>query len=381
MRGVRIVVTTVLILALTAACSKQGKWEQKIKVVDGVTIIQNPGVPFFHEEPARTFELVEKLSIGRDGGDHNYIFYRAWDIDADSHGNIYVMDNGNYRIQKFDSTGNYLLTIGRKGEGPGEFKDLREIAIDSKDNLIVYDSGNQRVSIFNPQGELVKDFKIMKWISWLMVDSKDRILLATDYTNYYKKTRTVTLERFSQDGEFINRIFEETQPVFAVTSKGAAGAVYTEPFYITIDPEDNVYVVKTKKYKIKMYSPDGVLVREFSRQYKSVPLTKEEKKNYKGGSVILDGKTYAPPVPDYKNDITNILGRPNRELWVFTSTREDEKGWVVDVFDSQGKYLRKLYFKSRLKPWRTRLKDNKIYSIESLKDGYLRVKVHILREI
>jgi hypothetical protein len=37
-------------------------------------------------------------------------------------GNVYVVDQGNHRIQKFDSTGTFLTTWGSKGTGDGQFE-------------------------------------------------------------------------------------------------------------------------------------------------------------------------------------------------------------------------------------------------------------------
>ncbi len=36
-------------------------------------------------------------------------------IDIDKKGNVYVTDTGNNRIQKYDSDGNFLIKLGRRG--------------------------------------------------------------------------------------------------------------------------------------------------------------------------------------------------------------------------------------------------------------------------
>jgi hypothetical protein len=65
--------------------------------------------------------LEEDLIIGRED-DENYMFYRVKNIEVDNQGNIYVLDAGSHRVQKYDKDGNYLLTIGKRGQGPGEFE-------------------------------------------------------------------------------------------------------------------------------------------------------------------------------------------------------------------------------------------------------------------
>ena len=45
-------------------------------------------------------------------------------LTCDPNGNIYVADSGALNIKKFDMQGNFLKTIGREGQGPGEFGGL-----------------------------------------------------------------------------------------------------------------------------------------------------------------------------------------------------------------------------------------------------------------
>ena len=41
---------------------------------------------------------------------------------VDASGHLYVADDGNCRVQKFDSNGNFIGEWGRKGSDKGEFK-------------------------------------------------------------------------------------------------------------------------------------------------------------------------------------------------------------------------------------------------------------------
>ncbi len=43
-------------------------------------------------------------------------------IAVDSSNNVYVADSGNYRVEKFDSNGNYLTQWGSYGSGNGQFE-------------------------------------------------------------------------------------------------------------------------------------------------------------------------------------------------------------------------------------------------------------------
>ncbi len=106
--------------ALSYACSKKAqdlRWSANIEIVDGIKVITNPEEPKFG---VFAFDLEEELSIG-DVNDEDYFFPRRVTLNVDDDGNIYVCDGGNIRVQKYDKNGTYLRTIGRQGQGPGEY--------------------------------------------------------------------------------------------------------------------------------------------------------------------------------------------------------------------------------------------------------------------
>jgi hypothetical protein len=55
----------------------------------------------------------------------------------DSENNIYVTDLGNSRVQKFDSTGNFLAEWGNRGSNDGEFLNSCISGINNIDKLII----------------------------------------------------------------------------------------------------------------------------------------------------------------------------------------------------------------------------------------------------
>jgi tripartite motif-containing protein 71 len=71
-------------------------------------------------------------------------------IAVDSEGNTYVTDQGNNRVQKFDSNGNFITKWGSEGSGEGQFNHPLGISLDSEGNVYVVDTGNYRVQVFAP---------------------------------------------------------------------------------------------------------------------------------------------------------------------------------------------------------------------------------------
>src|SRR4029078_11050648 len=60
-------------------------------------------------------------------------------------GNVYVADYTGDTIQKFDSSGNFLAKWGSLGSGDGQFDGPIGIAIDASSNVYVVEAGNYRV--------------------------------------------------------------------------------------------------------------------------------------------------------------------------------------------------------------------------------------------
>jgi sugar lactone lactonase YvrE len=77
----------------------------------------------------------------------------------DAAGDMYAVDSGNGRVQKFDSQGNYLSEFGSVGNGVGQFTGAPgAISIDSSGNVYVTDYYGYRVLVFDGNGNYLRQF-------------------------------------------------------------------------------------------------------------------------------------------------------------------------------------------------------------------------------
>lgn len=161
----------IFLVIISLACQKQKSgWQGKIEEENGIKVVRNPAEPYYGE---LTIELEEDLAIGSET-DENYMFYQAGSIAADNQGNIYVVDSGNQRIQKYDKNGNYLQTIGRKGQGPGEFERPFDIVLDEKG--CIYVSEGRKMHVFDPKGNSIKDTLLSNFIMGYSIDPEGNII-------------------------------------------------------------------------------------------------------------------------------------------------------------------------------------------------------------
>jgi sugar lactone lactonase YvrE len=84
--------------------------------------------------------------------------YSTDSLQVDAQGNLYVLDNYNYRIQKFDNNAHFLLKIGSKGVEDGQFNSPQYFRLDPSGNFYVWDYNGpdlQRLQKFSPTGNFL----------------------------------------------------------------------------------------------------------------------------------------------------------------------------------------------------------------------------------
>ena len=101
-----------------------------------------------------SFTLHEHLIIGDDEeAPSEYLFYYPQIVRTDSQGNIYVKDARSADVRVFDANGRYVTTVGKRGEGPGELREVYGMHVDGDDRLIVADRMSRRLTIFTDMGK------------------------------------------------------------------------------------------------------------------------------------------------------------------------------------------------------------------------------------
>ena len=170
MKSIIVLFFGIIILCLDLYGIQKPAWQGKIEYENGIKIIKNPSDPLYGEI---VLQLEEDLIMGNEV-DELFMFFKWISIDVDRNGNIYVLDRGNYRIQKFNKNGGFIQTIGREGQGPGEFSKPTFITLDEKGNIYVKDG--VKAQIFDRTGQFVRSFPIPLNSNYFKITSEGNFL-------------------------------------------------------------------------------------------------------------------------------------------------------------------------------------------------------------
>jgi streptogramin lyase len=89
------------------------------------------------------------------------MFRQVTDVAWDAEGNTYISDGYiNSRVAKVDKSGDWLMSWGEPGDGPGEFNVPHSIAVDAQGNVYVADRGNRRIQVFDGNGKFLRQMTI-----------------------------------------------------------------------------------------------------------------------------------------------------------------------------------------------------------------------------
>ncbi|MFC1554208.1 6-bladed beta-propeller [candidate division KSB1 bacterium] len=318
------------VLALCLMFGFPGKnFAQKIENIDGVSTVHNGDTGLWGKNPQIDLKFVKTIG-SLETADENLMFYMPVDVTVDHEGNIYVLDQGNYRIQKFDRSGKYLQTFGRDGQGPGEFRSPTSITIDNEGNLFVGDEQNKRIQVFFSNGKSKQTIRFDKIVGNLLLKQNGNIVLSAfrgvvtmdiDMSDKEAKAAPLLME-LNTNGEKLGTFgipFEYEDPI----TKGSGNN-----FDFAIDRENNTFVSFKQRNRIEKYSNDGELVLRIDRELnyeEMLPPTSSDMT-----IVGADGK--AEKIKRKKPNLRDIsygIGVDGKgRIWVATADRmirEDEK--------------------------------------------------------
>ena len=85
-------------------------------------------------------------------GSGEWTLFGIEDLDRMEDGRLVLVNRGSQELLMFDRDGEFLQSIGGRGEGPGEFMDPIELDFIAGDSIVVWDWRLGRLELFGPDG-------------------------------------------------------------------------------------------------------------------------------------------------------------------------------------------------------------------------------------
>ncbi len=353
----------------TAAGKSEPGYPVAVELVDGIKTVRNPGFP---KEGVVRYSLREELTIGGEGGGTESVLNRPQDVKIDSQGNIFVMDWGDVDIKVFSPAGLQLRTIGKKGQGPGEFDVPASFVISTADKIILLSGRQYQISVLDNQGTYLSGFKVDGFCQALGVDKNQRIyysqLLTPEpiITEQYQRIEN-RMALFQADYEGKNRIklgeYLDNLQLRKMTKSNEGSLIQSltsREAYKTswiVGPDDHICLGYNRDYQLDVYDPEWKLLFRFGREFTPI--------RHPGYSPDRGHPEFYPAFSDWRKFFDE---RGN--LWLEQYVAEGVEDHVFDVFSPEGIYLKQVRVPETL----FLVRGDKAYSIIRTEEEFLVVK-------
>jgi hypothetical protein len=357
---------------LIAACSGGGgEWAGTITDSAGVKIVSNTDRGIWTAATQWTVE--EDLRVGALEGDPNYQFGQIGFITVGSDGRMFVVDGQAQQVRVFSAVGDYELSFGGPGGGPGELGPGALFVLRSAgDTILVPDMANRRINRYAPDGSSIgsSPLELEKGLPMLYrnttsgtIAQQVRPLSLPDLPATDSMDAIVLL---APDGSVTDTLIKF--PSGGTISLGGGtpeiNLYSTEPSW---DIRDDLKVLygRNETYRIGMYSAGGLLERVITKPFERMPVTDRDKDAVMGSLERLWSQAGVPTelIPRLRALVgfgaffpafATIQAGPQGTTWIQHVQRasdlseeqlenyniiEESGGSDWDVFDSEGRFL------------------------------------------
>jgi hypothetical protein len=307
--------------------------------------------------PPATSAPKELWRIGGDTDDEDEFFGVITQLLTDAKGNVYLLDSQLNHVKVFSPSGEFVRTIGREGEGPGEFRNAGSMFFTADGKLGVLQAYPGRIVLFTPEGEPAGDHPVPTRDDGGMVllfggasrAGKLILVLGSNAFSEQRFDQSRYLASIGSDGKETAKYFTDTRTI------DFANPVLDDSVWDTWDRrwalgvDGRVYVCTDfLSYRIKVWNSDGTTDRVIEREYAHLKRTPEEKKIMEDifGAFTRQIPNATIKISDVNKDIDTMFALDDGTLWVLSSEGTHNlpanTAGVFDVFDRDGRFLRQV---------------------------------------
>ena len=255
------------------------------------------------EDSPLAADFKEVFRVGSIDGPEWQQFGVIFDVAFDGAGNLYLLDYQAHRVVVVDRGSNLVRTIGRYGEGPGEFGFPRHLAAMADGRVIVGDiPGNRSFKVFDTGGAFARNVRVgddllgLRGQMYPDRSGRDAVVLAGSLVTIETMRAPDAIVppgrrpilRLALDGDAVVRetiTYAWAPPSAGIITFSIGGREITTgdqtPPPRTFDPGlfvgplpgGGVAFSDSSAYAVKLTAPDGTVSRVLSRPFQPKPVT------------------------------------------------------------------------------------------------------------
>jgi sugar lactone lactonase YvrE len=191
----------------------------------------------------------------------------------DADGNLYVLDAGNFRVQKFGPDRKFLLAWGSNGRDEGQFLTPGALTVDARGQVYVVDFLRHDVQIFDSEGNHLRTLGgFGGGDGEFYFDTGGAVAVAPDGAIWVTDMAQHRVQKFAPDGTF----------QLSLGEKGYAEGQFTMPGTAAVDGAGRIYVPDWANARIQVFAPDGTFLTAWGPP--------PGKQLYGPNTIVLDGE-------------------------------------------------------------------------------------------
>jgi len=330
-----ILLSTILFLSCSSGPEKITNYE--IKSINGIENIINDNKPSVTVEEMN-ISLKKTLEINGNDSDKTY-FTNAKYFTVNSNYDIYVFDDSDYMIHRFDKNGKHVSAFGGKGTGPGEFQFVMGMCC-LEDTLFVVDTPVKKMNRFDLDGKFINSSNMPAFTSLYNRIFTARCLMWIQRLSFKRITDKVEMHKVVEARESsLHRIAILDSSSIDYPPKDIKGELSVSKDVAVSD--SSIFIADKGeffKYEIKEYDSSFKLKRVIRKKYSRLKVTDyenniaiEELKNNNIGITDEEITDYISH-HDYKPAIRWIYTDKYGRLWV------EESRTLNSIDDSKMKF-------------------------------------------
>ncbi len=375
----RLLPASLLATLLLSACgdgdSRSGiyaPWEsERIEIGDTVLVRTIAGSVW-----GDTMVLAPIVAIGEFEGADPYLLGLPAAVDLDDEGRIYVADSQASEVRVFDASGQHLLNIGRRGEGPGEFTTPDDLRITSTGEVVVRDQEGARFSVFAPDGTFLRSWPLISGFrtsSGFHLSRDDRVHNPTlrNQGAAIGEWRRGLVRYSSATGEVLDTIDTPTtgyeEPLLEASNENSINrspVPFTPREFWSLTPDGDPLFGLSDRLRWERWEPDGRVfaAERLDTQAAVVPgeaAANRDRVTRNLRNIDPSWRWQGTEIPASKPFFQEILSGRDGSVWLRRHLPAVEvenldwtpespegtprtlwrEGWVYDVFDADGRYM------------------------------------------